>query len=255
MLGKRLSYSNVVATVALFVALGGASYAAIQLPKESVGSKQLKNGAVTRSKIKNGAVSGAQVDEATLGIVPSAAHSSQADDASHALLAWKASLADTASLAEDSTMLGGASAEAYGSVLSANTKIPATDEYTEWWLPVSGLGEPRKSRKEVGEFVSVDPAVFSSFGVVAPDTPGEGADARINLIPWYDGLMLPASLSVDRGGSFWARSMKFDIGGGAIMALQLIEEPHGEEIPAFELETTMLISPAAPQNEVDIPVP
>ncbi|MBS1880775.1 MAG: hypothetical protein JST31_14790 [Actinobacteria bacterium] len=49
-LGK-LTYANVVATIALFVALGGASYAATQLPKNSVGAKQLKTGAVTPPKL------------------------------------------------------------------------------------------------------------------------------------------------------------------------------------------------------------
>ena len=43
----RLSYANVVATLALFVSLGGASYAAVALPTNSVGPRQLRSGAVT----------------------------------------------------------------------------------------------------------------------------------------------------------------------------------------------------------------
>jgi hypothetical protein len=46
-----LSYANVVATLAIFVALGGGAYAAITLPAHSVGSKQLKNKAVTPRKV------------------------------------------------------------------------------------------------------------------------------------------------------------------------------------------------------------
>jgi hypothetical protein len=42
----KLTYANVIATLALFVSLGGASYAAITLPADSVGSKQLRSGAV-----------------------------------------------------------------------------------------------------------------------------------------------------------------------------------------------------------------
>jgi hypothetical protein len=38
----RLSYSNVVATLALVLALGGVSYAAMKLPKNSVGGKQIR---------------------------------------------------------------------------------------------------------------------------------------------------------------------------------------------------------------------
>lgn len=53
---KRLTYANVVATLALFLAIGGVSYAAIKLPKNSVGTKQLKNGAVTGKKIAPAAI-------------------------------------------------------------------------------------------------------------------------------------------------------------------------------------------------------
>jgi hypothetical protein len=45
---RHLTYANVVSTIALCVALGGASYAAIELPANSVGPRQLRNGAVTR---------------------------------------------------------------------------------------------------------------------------------------------------------------------------------------------------------------
>jgi hypothetical protein len=43
----------VISVIALFVALGGTTYAATSLPKNSVGTKQLKAGAVTKSKISN----------------------------------------------------------------------------------------------------------------------------------------------------------------------------------------------------------
>src|SRR5215207_4284554 len=56
-LRARLSYANVMATIAVFIALGGASYAAIKLPKNSVGTKQLKKEAVSLSKIKTSAKS------------------------------------------------------------------------------------------------------------------------------------------------------------------------------------------------------
>lgn len=49
----RPSPAMVVACVALAVALGGTSYAAINLPANSVGTKQIRNNAVTSSKIKN----------------------------------------------------------------------------------------------------------------------------------------------------------------------------------------------------------
>ncbi len=51
----KLSYANVIATIALFVALGGAAVAA-GLPKNSVGANQLKRNAVTTAKLKRAAV-------------------------------------------------------------------------------------------------------------------------------------------------------------------------------------------------------
>ncbi|HTT93766.1 MAG TPA: hypothetical protein VMF55_03785 [Solirubrobacterales bacterium] len=80
----RLTYANVMATIAVFIALGGASYAAVKLPKNSVGTKQIKKEAVTAAKIKNGAVTGSKVNLATFGAVPSATHATTADNAGHA---------------------------------------------------------------------------------------------------------------------------------------------------------------------------
>ena len=45
-LRKHLSFANIMATLALFVSLGGASYAAITLPAGSVGPRQLRAHAV-----------------------------------------------------------------------------------------------------------------------------------------------------------------------------------------------------------------
>ncbi|HEY7256151.1 MAG TPA: hypothetical protein VH476_05655 [Solirubrobacterales bacterium] len=84
----RLTYANVMATVAVFIALGGSAYA-FHLGKNSVGSKQLKknavvtakvkNEAITAAKVKRGALTGTQINAATLGTVPDAAHAGSAD--------------------------------------------------------------------------------------------------------------------------------------------------------------------------------
>jgi len=59
----RLTYSNVIATLAIFIALGGISYAATNLSKNSVGTKQIKNNAVTSKKIKKNAVTAKKIEK------------------------------------------------------------------------------------------------------------------------------------------------------------------------------------------------
>lgn len=56
-LGKRLTYANVMSTLAVFLLLGGAgAVAAKKHHRQKVGTAQLKASAVTTNKIKNGAV-------------------------------------------------------------------------------------------------------------------------------------------------------------------------------------------------------
>jgi hypothetical protein len=62
----KLTFANVISCLALFIALGGLAVAA-GLPKNSVGTKQLKKNAVTTVKIKNGAVSAAKVQNGAIG--------------------------------------------------------------------------------------------------------------------------------------------------------------------------------------------
>lgn len=63
---KRLTYANVMSSIAVFLVLGGATAIAAGLAKNSVGTKQLKKNAVTTKKIKNGAVTGAKVKAGSL---------------------------------------------------------------------------------------------------------------------------------------------------------------------------------------------
>jgi hypothetical protein len=87
----RLTYANAMATLAVFIALGGSAYAALRVPPGSVGPRQLRAGAVTTGKLANGAISAAKVAEhsltgqdinlAALGTVPSAANAVGASNA------------------------------------------------------------------------------------------------------------------------------------------------------------------------------
>jgi hypothetical protein len=91
MLRRRLTFSNVVSFLALFVALSAGSYAAIKLPANSVGAKQLKSKAVTSSKlaanavdaskVKDGSLTGADLNLTGFPKVPSAATADTAGSA------------------------------------------------------------------------------------------------------------------------------------------------------------------------------
>jgi hypothetical protein len=72
---KRLTYANVMSSIAVFLVLGGAS---------ALASAKIKNNAVTTAKIKNGAVSGAKINLGSLGTVPSATNATNATNAGNA---------------------------------------------------------------------------------------------------------------------------------------------------------------------------
>jgi hypothetical protein len=98
-LRHRPSPAMVIACIALAVALGGTSYAAISLPAGSVGTKQLKKNAITSPKVKNNGITGADVLESSLRRVPLAAGATNAAKATTATNAGHASDADHATSA------------------------------------------------------------------------------------------------------------------------------------------------------------
>jgi Collagen triple helix repeat (20 copies) len=73
-LRDSVSYANVMATIAVFLALGGGAYAALRLPQNSVGTRQIKNGAVTSAKVKNGSL---LMQDFQLGQLPAGAQGPQ----------------------------------------------------------------------------------------------------------------------------------------------------------------------------------
>jgi hypothetical protein len=64
----RLSYANVTATLALFVALGGTTYAAATLPRNSVGSAQIRANAVGSSEIRRSAVTSSEIRDRSISL-------------------------------------------------------------------------------------------------------------------------------------------------------------------------------------------
>jgi hypothetical protein len=96
---KRITYANVMSSIAVFLVLGGASaYAAKKigsneikgnsittgkLKKNAVTASKIKKNSITTAKIKNGAVTGPKINLTTLGTVPNATHATTADTATN----------------------------------------------------------------------------------------------------------------------------------------------------------------------------
>ena len=63
---EHFTYANVLATLALFIALGGSSYAALTLKNNSVRSKHIKNGQVKKADLGSNAVTAVKVGNGSL---------------------------------------------------------------------------------------------------------------------------------------------------------------------------------------------
>ncbi|HET9678197.1 MAG TPA: hypothetical protein VFP21_11920 [Solirubrobacterales bacterium] len=61
MLKRHLSVANVLSCIALFVALGGAAYAAVKIPTNAVKARNIAPQAVTNAKIKTQAVTSGKI--------------------------------------------------------------------------------------------------------------------------------------------------------------------------------------------------
>jgi hypothetical protein len=63
---RHLTYANVMATVALFVALGGSSYAALRIGRNSIRAREIAPNAVHRSELANRSVGTGEIVNGTL---------------------------------------------------------------------------------------------------------------------------------------------------------------------------------------------
>jgi hypothetical protein len=92
---SRLTYSNVAATLAVFIALGGTGYAAAKIT-----SADIKNRTIQSRDVKKNALGGGVIDESKLRAVPRARTADQATSALSAATANQATSAQSALLAD-----------------------------------------------------------------------------------------------------------------------------------------------------------
>jgi hypothetical protein len=147
MLRTRLTYANVVATLALFIALGGTSVAASSL----ISGSKIKKDSIPGDRLKKHALTSTQVNVAKLGTVPAATHAVAADTAGHAAAADSAArafTADSAAHASDADTLGGLSAAAFtrterfqvGSADPRSTTVQTLLDYPDMGLRIETDG-------------------------------------------------------------------------------------------------------------------
>jgi hypothetical protein len=152
---RRLNYANVTATLALFLAVGGATaFAAQHLSKNSVGAKQLKRNAVSAAKIKNSAVTSAKVKAGAINGEKIGDGSIGVSDLNLAQMPFSHVVA---------RMRGSANLETTGGVklfpLSPNTYTQAGDEIDTYWGTVSVTVDPScTGPRFISAEVLVDPA-------------------------------------------------------------------------------------------------
>jgi hypothetical protein len=116
-----------MASIAVFVALGGVSYAATtfngnKIIKQTVGGGKLKNGTITSTQVKKNSLTGDSIDESSLGTVPAAETAQTATSATTAATATTAGSANTAGSADTAQ-----SATTAEHALSADTATQATE--------------------------------------------------------------------------------------------------------------------------------
>jgi hypothetical protein len=80
-LRRHLSYANVMATVAVFIALGGSSYAALKITGADV-----RNGSLSNRDLKRNTLDGTRIEEARLSKVPRARNADRLNGVSAARL-------------------------------------------------------------------------------------------------------------------------------------------------------------------------
>ncbi len=176
----RLSYANIMATVALCVALGGGAYAASTAPKNSVNSKSVKNDSLT----------GADLQERSLGAVPSAESATGVADNS----------ITGGSVVNDSLSGADLNESSLGQVPSAAAVAP--DSVTG-----AGVADDSLGGADVNESSLQLPAVPAAPDEATPISKRQSANTGFETVFEENGLRV----EVDCSGALGSGNVRFDL--------------------------------------------
>lgn len=173
-LKDRLTYSNVTASLALFVALGGSSYAALTLPRNSVGENQIRSGAVHSSEIANRTIALADISKgAQRSLRGAVGATGPAGPAGPAAAKYFAAVDGTGRLVRGTATSGGRAGSAGNYVVGFPAAVSAC-------AVVSSLGSTDASVVPPGHVTTSDQG--GRVGVQTFDLAGNPADLPFQLI-------------------------------------------------------------------------
>jgi hypothetical protein len=239
-LKPRFSFANVISVVALFVALSAGAYAAFSLPKNSVKSKNIVNGQVKKadlaaksvdgSKVKPNSLGGANIDESTLGQVPSALNATNATNATNA---------------GNANTLGTLAPTAYGSVLTARVNNLANPLLTPaiQYGPISGIGTASNT-PGAPSTLSPNRALVArdlSVQITAPPPMGDA----VNVTLAVDGSIAGgfSCLFNDIVTTKCSSTDTFPIPAGSVIELAFVEDSSSGAIPSFDALVGLRLTP------------
>jgi hypothetical protein len=146
---QRLTYANVVATLALFVALGGSSYAAL-----TITGRDVRNGSLTYRDLRKNTLGGSRIKESQLSRVPRAKNADRLNGitAGRLLVGCPKDTVPVSDVCVETTIRGPAPygtaavvCEDVNSTATPGRRLPNHDELT------TALGEPGISLAPGGE--------------------------------------------------------------------------------------------------------
>jgi hypothetical protein len=184
-LRRHLSYANVMATVAVFIALGGSSYAALKITGADV-----RNGSLSNRDLKRNTLDGTRIKESRLSKVPRARNADRLNGVSAARLFVKcpAGMVPVSDVCVETTVrgplpYGGATVACEGVDRDATPgrRLPSHDEL------MTAIGEPGVNLAPGGELTRnvyptddgrVDVLYVTDAGGSVAITPNTAAGAK-----------------------------------------------------------------------------
>jgi hypothetical protein len=191
---RRPTASMVISMISLFVALGGVGYAAVLLPANSVGTKQIKNNAVTYKKIAPHTVGLQRIDQTRVQVRVSGSCSNNSAINTVTLggkVTCQSTLPDQFGASSDSTTVGTTSTTVVSKVLPAGNYLLNAIPYATIKPAVTA-----PANQHVLVTCTLSAASGSSqTRTVSVETGGTGAPTQQVAIP----MTFPATVAAPQG--------------------------------------------------------